>query len=194
MLKENTWKYCTKITWAIRLSNFVYLPIFCQPQPPHLPPPLAQSNGHSSSGFGDAKTFGFFRKLPSVQMTPNPEIPEIPWLLDEVHEGLGNFFCPHSSLRLRSLLNPNRTSFTNIYYLYLFVTWCCIHTMILKSHEITTTNHFHFLSFTSNSPSKSTGFWPPPRSLRECLSLRRRTWRKDRSLELEVPSMSTWGI
>ena len=144
------------------------------------------------------KNLWIFSKFPSVQMTPNPEIPEIPeipWLLDEVHEGLGIFFdisCPHSSLR--SLLNPNRTSFTNIYYLYLFVTWCCIHNMILKSHEITTTNHFHFLSFTSNSPSKSTGFWPPPRSLRECLSLRRRTWRKDRSLELEVPSMSTWGI
>ena len=72
----------------------LFLKLFCQPQPPHLPPPLAQSNGHSSSGFGDAKTFGFFRKLPSVErsMTPNPEIPEIPWLLDEVHEGLGNFF------------------------------------------------------------------------------------------------------
>ena len=66
------------------------------------------------------KTFGIFLKFSIGRAVENPEIPDS---LMRSTRALG-FFLPRSSLR--SLLNPHRTSFTNIYYLshdVAYITW-----------------------------------------------------------------------
>ena len=114
--KDAKRKYCTKI-----YKNYVSYPVIQLFLPAHLPIflklQLASASTSSASAGSVQRPFLGFEISIGSDDSKILRFLRFPDSLMRSTRALGIFFAPHSSLRLRSLLNPNRTSFTNIYYL-----------------------------------------------------------------------------